>query len=145
MSNAFPKVSPDGHWLAFSSKSGLPYTQMFLTHLDQDKRDSPAILIENATAAHRAVNIPEFVNIPPDGWLKIDAPATESYRLIDLSSDLAEKGRHEEAVASLKKALELNLNTTTWVMLSSSCREISRKRWRNGARCCSWSLIMCPF
>ena len=29
--------------------------------------DSPAILIDNATAANRAVNIPEFVNIDPDG------------------------------------------------------------------------------
>ncbi len=27
----------------------------------------PAILIDNATASNRAVNIPEFVNINPDG------------------------------------------------------------------------------
>jgi hypothetical protein len=44
---------------------------MFLTHLDEEGQDSPAILIENATAANRAVNIPEFVNIPPDALLRI--------------------------------------------------------------------------
>jgi len=48
-----------------SSKSRGPYTKMFLTHIDEQGNDSPAILIDNATAANRAVNIPEFVNIPP--------------------------------------------------------------------------------
>jgi len=28
-------------------------------------------LIDNSTAANRAVNIPEFVNIPPDGLRQI--------------------------------------------------------------------------
>ena len=40
---------------------------MYLTHLDANGNDTPAILIDNATAANRAVNIPEFVNISPDG------------------------------------------------------------------------------
>jgi hypothetical protein len=40
---------------------------MYLTHIDEQGNDSPAVLIENATAANRAVNIPEFVNIPMDG------------------------------------------------------------------------------
>jgi len=48
------------HWLVFSSKSRSPYTQMFLTHLDAEGNSSPAILIDNATAANRAVNIPSL-------------------------------------------------------------------------------------
>ncbi len=56
--NSWHSFSPNGHWLVFSSKSRSPYTQMFLTHLDEAGNDSPAILIENATAANRAVNIP---------------------------------------------------------------------------------------
>ena len=56
--NSWHSFSPNGRWLAFSSKSRSPYTQMFLTHLDEAGNDSPAILIENATAANRAVNIP---------------------------------------------------------------------------------------
>ena len=75
--NSWHSFSPNGRWLVFSSKSRSPYTQMFLTHLDEEGSDSPPILIENATAANRAVNIPEFVNIPPDGLLKIEVPAVE--------------------------------------------------------------------
>src|ERR1039458_9649890 len=51
------QLSPNGHWLVFSSKGRSPYTQMYLTHIDTDGNDSPPILIENATAANRAVNI----------------------------------------------------------------------------------------
>ena len=65
--NSWHSFSPNGRWLVFSSKSRSPYTQMFLTHIDSEGRDSPAILIENSTASNRAVNIPEFVNIPPNG------------------------------------------------------------------------------
>ena len=104
--NSWHSFSPNGHWLVFSSKSRSPYTQMFLTHLDKDGNASPAILIDNATAANRAVNIPEFVNIPSDGLMKIDVPAAESYRLLDLASDLAAKGKIDEAIAEWKTVLE---------------------------------------
>jgi len=106
--NSWHSFSPNGRWLVFSSKSRSPYTQMFLTHVDAEGRDSPAILIENATAANRAVNIPEFVNIPADGLVKIDAPATDYYRLVDVASELAEKGRYEAAIADWQKALQIN-------------------------------------
>jgi len=106
--NSWHSFSPNGRWLVFSSKSRSPYTQMFLTHLDEKGNDSPAILIENATAANRAVNIPEFVNVPPDGLVKIDVPAVEYYRRYDLAWDLAHKGRYEASIAAWEKALELN-------------------------------------
>jgi hypothetical protein len=65
--NSWHSFSPNGRWLVFSSKARSPYTQMYLTHIDADGNDSPAILIDNATAANRAVNIPEFANIAADG------------------------------------------------------------------------------
>jgi Flp pilus assembly protein TadD len=104
--NSWHSFSPNGRWLVFSSKSRSPYTQMFLTHIDEQGNDTPAILIENATAANRAVNIPEFVNIPPDGLLRIDAPVADYYRLIDLGSDAMNEGRHQEALPLLKQALD---------------------------------------
>jgi Tol biopolymer transport system component len=61
--NSWHSFSPNGRWLVFSSKARSPYTQMYLTHIDANGNDSPAILIDNATAANRAVNIPEFANI----------------------------------------------------------------------------------
>jgi Flp pilus assembly protein TadD len=106
--NSWHSFSPNGRWLVFSSKSRSPYTQMFLTHLDEQGHDSPAILIENATAANRAVNIPEFVNIPPDGMLKIDAPVTDYYRVVDVATDLLKKRQFEAAVKEWSKALALN-------------------------------------
>jgi len=106
--NSWHSFSPNGHWLVFSSKSRSPYTQMFLTHLDEQGDDSPPILIENATAANRAVNIPEFVNIPADGLMKIDVPAAESYRLFDIALDLTDKGQIEAAIAEWQKVLDLD-------------------------------------
>src|SRR5208337_3672485 len=75
---------------------------------DAEGNDSPAILIDNSTAANRAVNIPEFVNIPPDGMMKIDVPAAESYRLFDIALDLTAKGQLEASVAAWKKVLEVD-------------------------------------
>jgi Flp pilus assembly protein TadD len=106
--NSWHSFSPNGRWLVFSSKSRSPYTQMYLTHLDDKGNDSPPILIENATAANRAVNIPEFVNIAPDGLLRIDAPATDFYRAFDQALEVTNKNRPEEAVAAWKKAVTLN-------------------------------------
>ena len=113
--NSWHSFSPNGRWMVFSSKSRSPYTQMFLTHLDEEGNDSPAILIENATAANRAVNIPEFVNIPPDGLMKIDSPATEFYRLFDVALDLARKNQYEAAIPEWRKALELSPEDAKYV------------------------------
>ncbi|MCW5981429.1 MAG: tetratricopeptide repeat protein [Bryobacteraceae bacterium] len=106
--NSWHSFSPNGRWLAFSSKGRSLYTQLYLTHFDPDGNDSPAILLENATAANRAVNIPEFLNILPDGLARMDAPATEFYRLCDVATDLAQKGQHGPAVYAWRKALDLD-------------------------------------
>ncbi len=106
--NSWHSFSPNGRWLVFSSKSRSPYTQMFLTHLDEAGNDSPAILIENATAANRAVNIPEFVNISQDGLMRIDAPATDYYRVVDVAMELMNKGQYEAVIPEWRKALQLS-------------------------------------
>ncbi|MGJ5819536.1 tetratricopeptide repeat protein [Paludibaculum fermentans] len=103
--NSWHSFSPNSRWLVFSSKSRSPYTQLFLTHIDEQGNDSPAILIDNSTAANRAVNIPEFVNIPQDGLMKINAPVTEYYRLIDVAEEHLRKGELEPAIAGFRKAL----------------------------------------
>jgi tetratricopeptide (TPR) repeat protein len=106
--NSWHSFSPNSRWLVFASKARSFYTQMYLTHLDEEGRDSPAILIENTTAANRAVNLPEFVNIPPDGLLSINVPASEFYRRFDQAWELAAKGQDEAAIAEWKEALELD-------------------------------------
>lgn len=106
--NSWHSFSPNGHWLVFSSKSRSPYTQMLLTHVDTEGNASPAILIDNATAANRAVNIPEFLNIPAGGLIKIDVPAAESYRLLDHASELAAQGKLDLAIAEWRNVLEID-------------------------------------
>jgi tetratricopeptide (TPR) repeat protein len=104
--NSWHSFAPNGRWMVFSSKSNTPYTQMFLTHIDEDGNDSPAILVENATAANRAVNLPEFVNRPYDEFASINIEAVEHFRHYDQGQTLARQGLLKEAAAEYKKALE---------------------------------------
>ena len=106
--NSWHSFSPNGRWLIFSSKARTPYTQMFLTHLDEQGNDTPPILIENSTAANRAVNIPEFVNIPQDGIEKIDPQATEFYGVFNLARELMDKNQMGEAIPEWRRALQMD-------------------------------------
>ena len=105
--NSWHSWSPNGRWLVFSSKSRSPYTQMFLTHIDENGNDTPAILIENSTAANRAVNIPEFVNMPPAGISHIATPAVDFYKQYDVAAGLFKKGDYAGAVPEWRKALAM--------------------------------------
>lgn len=102
--NSWHTFSPSGRWLAFSSKGRSPYTQLMLTHIDANGNDSPAIMVENTTAANRAVNIPEFLNVPVGGLEKIDPQATEFYRLFNQAYDDIENNRLPQAVEALRGA-----------------------------------------
>lgn len=101
--NSWHSWSPNGRWLVFSSKSRGPYTRMFLTHIDENGNDSPAILIEGVTAANRAVNLPEFVNIPANGLVKINTPAVEMYAKFDHASELGTEGKDKEAITEWRE------------------------------------------
>jgi Tfp pilus assembly protein PilF len=126
--NSWHTFSPNGRWLAFSTKRRGPYTQLMLTHIDANGNDSPPVIVDNTTAANRAVNIPEFVNIAPDGLAKIDPQAMEFYRLVDDAYDEMQNNQIPESIENLRQALEhdpddaathYNLGT----MLSSTSKE----------------------
>jgi Flp pilus assembly protein TadD len=104
--NSWHTFSPNGRWLAFSSKARSPYTQLMLTHIDANGNDSPAIIVDNTTAANRAVNIPEFVNVTQGGLEKIDPQATEFYSLFDVAFRLMENNQIPEAIEAFRKAIE---------------------------------------
>ena len=106
--NSWHSFSPNGRWLVFSSKSRSPYTQMFLTHIDAEGHDTPAILIENSTAANRAVNIPEFVNMDPSGIEHIAPPAVDFYKQYDVAAELAKKGQLAAALPEWAKAIAMS-------------------------------------
>jgi tetratricopeptide (TPR) repeat protein len=105
--NSWHSWSPNSRWLVFSSKADTPFTQMYLTHIDEQGHDSPAILIPNSTAANRAVNIPEFVNIKPDQLMSIDAPAIDYSRHLRKALALIEKRELPGAFKELQTAEEM--------------------------------------
>ena len=110
--NSWHSFSPNGRWLVFSSKARSPYTQMYLTHIDEEGNDSPAILMENSTASNRAVNLPEFVNIPQDGIEAINTPAADMYKKFDQATELANKGQYDAAIAAWKELASTNPDDT---------------------------------
>jgi tetratricopeptide (TPR) repeat protein len=58
--NSWHSWSPNSRWLIFSSKSKGPYTQLYLTHIDENGNDSPPVFLENLAFDNKAANIPEF-------------------------------------------------------------------------------------
>jgi len=110
--NSWHSFSPNGRWMVFSSKANTPYTEMFLTHLDEDGNDSPPILIANSTASNRAVNLPEFINIDYDDLLTISAPTIEYYRHYERGNALRDEERFEEAAAEYRLALAAEPTST---------------------------------
>ena len=104
MMNSWHTFSPNGKWLAFASKSPSFYTELYLTHIDEQGHASPAVVIENATASNRAANIPEFVNIGPDGLDHIDTPAIDVYREFDRAQFLQDEGLWVAAIPAWKIA-----------------------------------------
>jgi Flp pilus assembly protein TadD len=104
--NSWHTFSPNGRWMAFSSKSRSPYTQLYLTHVDANGNDTPPILVDNTTAANRAVNLPEFANIPKGGLEKIDPVANQYYKLETSAIELMTKSQFSEAIPVWRNALE---------------------------------------
>ncbi|MBN2035102.1 MAG: tetratricopeptide repeat protein [Chitinispirillaceae bacterium] len=60
--NSWHSWSSNGRWLVFASKKYSPYTQLFLTHINEQGEDSPPVLLDFLTSPDRAANIPEFVH-----------------------------------------------------------------------------------
>ena len=64
--NSWHSWSPNGKWLVFVSKVNTPYTELFLTHIDDNGTDSPPVLLSRFKTNRRAAVIPEFANMKAD-------------------------------------------------------------------------------
>lgn len=105
--NSWHSWSPDGKWLVFSSKLRGPYTQLYLTHVDEDGKDTPPVLLESVLQPHRAANIPEFVNLRPGQWAKVLPRFLESESLHSRKGELRLlSGDVQGALEELEKAIE---------------------------------------
>jgi tetratricopeptide (TPR) repeat protein len=106
--NSWHSFSPNGRWLVFSSKADSPYTQLFLTHIDEDGQSSPAVLLEHLTSYDRAANIPEFVNASPTAIKRIREQFLDDYSYLRAASEFFKGDDFIGAERQCRKSLELN-------------------------------------
>jgi len=105
--NSWHSWSSNSRWLVFSSKQNGPYTQLWLTHIDEDGNDTPPVVLERFTDADRAANIPEFVNLPGDAILEIREQFLNPYSYLRAGTANQRTGDQEGAERSFRRGLEL--------------------------------------
>jgi tetratricopeptide (TPR) repeat protein len=106
--NSWHSWSPNGHWLVFSSKVNGPYTQLFLTHMDEQGHSSPPVELTHFTAPDRAANIPEFVPLPPRSLERIEAEFLNDYSYARAGFVCEQAGDIDRALENYRRALQLN-------------------------------------
>ncbi|MBW1879205.1 MAG: tetratricopeptide repeat protein [Deltaproteobacteria bacterium] len=110
--NSWHSWSPNSRWLVFSSKANTPYTQLFLTHIDEAGQSSPPVLLEHFVASDRAANIPEFVNTDGDAIRRIREQFVDDVSHVRTAYANLVVGDTEGAIRGYRKALELNPENT---------------------------------
>jgi tetratricopeptide (TPR) repeat protein len=108
--NSWHTWSSNSRWLVFSSKQNSPYTQLFITHIDERGNDAPPVLLEHLTQPDRAANIPEFVYTDPHALTRIHERFIDDVSLWRAGKSFEEAGDTENAGIKYAKALELNPN-----------------------------------
>jgi tetratricopeptide (TPR) repeat protein len=106
--NSWHSWSSNSRWLVFSSKVNTAYTQLFLTHIDENGNDSPPVLLERFTSPDRAANIPEFVNLPGDAITNIREQFLDPYSFLRAGMANENTGDHEGAERAYRRGLELD-------------------------------------
>ena len=105
--NSWHSWSSNSRWLVFSSKVNTPYTQLFLTHIDENGNDSPPVLLERFTSPDRAANIPEFVKLPGDAIADIREQFLDPYSFLRAGMANEHTGDHKGAERAYRRGLEI--------------------------------------
>jgi tetratricopeptide (TPR) repeat protein len=103
--NSWHSFSSNGRWLVFSSKANTPYTQLFLTHIDEQGRSTPAVVLDRFTGSDRAANIPEFVPLPADSIAKITESFLDAYSFLRAGMANERTGNYPMAVKAYQRGL----------------------------------------
>jgi len=106
--NSWHSWSPNSKWLVFTSKTNTPYTQLFLTHIDEEGHSTPPVLLSHFTAPDRAANIPEFVNNKPDSIKKIREEFLDDHSFVRAGNEFLKAREVDNAIGEYKNALDLN-------------------------------------
>jgi Flp pilus assembly protein TadD len=103
--NSWHSFSSNGRWLVFSSKANTPYTQLFLTHIDEGGESTPPVVLERFTGSDRAANIPEFVPLPQGAIAKIEERFLDAYSFVRAGMANERTGDYPGAVRIYRRGL----------------------------------------
>ncbi|MCK6554579.1 tetratricopeptide repeat protein [Candidatus Binatia bacterium] len=124
--NSWHSWSSNSRWLVFSSKWNTPYTQLFLTHIDENGEDSPPVLLERFTATDRAANIPEFVRLAPDEITHVREEFLDAYSFLRAGEANERTGDHAGAERAFRRGLKVEpsnpdlLNALGWTLFQQA-------------------------
>lgn len=114
--NSWHAWSPNSKWLVFASKGLSIYTDMFITHIDEDGNDGIPVLLEKARVPNKVINYPEFINSKPEDTFVMEYDYVE---LAHIKRTL-KKGDVEQA-----KLLFYKLENQQPFFFSEDCLELS--------------------
>jgi tetratricopeptide (TPR) repeat protein len=103
--NSWHSFSSNGKWLVFSSKANTPYTQLFLTHIDEEGNSTPPVVLDRFTGEYGAANIPEFVPLPADAIAKIQEQFLDAYSFLRAGMANERTGNYPAAVKAYDRGL----------------------------------------
>jgi tetratricopeptide (TPR) repeat protein len=103
--NSWHSWSSNGRWLVFSSKANTAYTQLFLTHIDEDGESTPPVVLERFTGSDRAANIPEFVPLQADAIANIKEQFLDAYSFLRAGMANERTGNYPAAVKAYERGL----------------------------------------
>ena len=105
--NSWHSWSPNSKWLVFSSKSKGPYTQLYLTHIDENGNDSPPVFLENMAFENKAANIPEFFGYGDNNLRKMTDDFSQNAMYYTRSASLNIKAKeYKDAMMNIDKAIK---------------------------------------
>jgi Flp pilus assembly protein TadD len=105
--NSWHSFSSNGRWLVFSSKANTPYTQLFLTHIDEAGNSTPPVVLDRFTGDDRAANIPEFVPVPAESIAKIQEQFLDAYSFLRAGMANERTGNYPGAIRLYRRGLEI--------------------------------------
>lgn len=106
--NSWHSWSPNSKWLVFATKAINPYTQLFLTHINEDGTDSPPVHLEKFSFDKHANNIPEFINAEYNPDTKINPTFLSENDFLIRAGEIKEKeGDLDGAFEAYNEAVEL--------------------------------------
>ena len=106
--NSWHSWSPNSRWLVFSSKANGPYTQLFLTHIDEQGKSTPPVLLERSPCPTGRPISPSLSICPPTAIHKIREQFVDDYSHWRAAGEFVRAGDWKNAQRMLLKAIEIN-------------------------------------